>query len=733
MSCNVLVAIPRPFRTLLTYSAPDKVQAGCRVSVPLGHSQTTGLVTQVLTPSANAENTFTIKPIHKIIDSSPVVEEHLLTFLNWAATYYHHAPGEVTFAALPTALRGSKQLPEPEYWQAVQQQEATELLQRAKKQQQLYHWLQQQTQAQPTEAIRQQTGTGWRSCLNALLQKGLVIKREDSPQRNKTLLPPPSTMDLTPEQENCLTQCRAWFNAETLRPVYLHGVTGSGKTEIYLRLITDILKQGRQVLVLVPEIGLTPQLLQRFQAFFPQHTIVTQHSGLNDGQRMEAWLQTRNGQAHILIGTRSAIFTPFAELGLIVIDEEHDLSFKQQEGFRYHARDLATKRAQMLGIPILMGSATPALESLLNTDLERYHYTRLARRPGKSRPPSLEVQDVRGYQLQAGLSEQSLKAIRETLNREEQVMVFINRRGFAPVLLCPACGWQAQCPSCSSNMTFHTRGSRLICHHCGTDRHADSHCPDCQTRQLTTQGQGTERIELMLKQHFTQYDVIRIDRDSTSRKGSLQQHLDRVHSNVPMILVGTQMLAKGHDFPNLTLVIALDIDQALLSAEYHALERFGQLMTQVAGRAGRSSKPGQVILQTTQPEHPVLLTLLQHGYLAFARQLLEERKRWNYPPYGYQALIRSSAPELEPALDTLATIRSILLEQLEHSGDVSLLGPVPAPMEKRAGRYRAQLLLQSKTRQIRHHCLALLIQQEKNIPNKRGVRWSIDVDPVELF
>ncbi len=326
---------------------------------------------------------------------------------------------------------------------------------------------------------------------------------------------------------------------------------------------------------------------------------------------------------------------------------------------------------------MLLGSATPALESLHNADQGRYHYIRLNKRPGTTRPPELELQDVRGLQLQAGLSEQSLQALRQTLQRNEQAMVFINRRGFAPVLLCTACGWQAQCPSCSSNMTFHTRGSRLICHHCGTERLADQHCPDCHNSQLSTQGQGTERIELMLRQHF---------RDT-------QRQLETVHNTERLILVGTQMLAKGHDFPNLTLVVILDIDQALLSAEYHAQERFGQLLTQVAGRAGRSHKSGRVILQTTQPQHPALLTLLQHGYLPFAHQLLEERRRWQYPP---------------------------------------LMGPVPAPLEKRAGKYRAQLLIQAANRKTRYICLQQLTRQEKNFTVNRHVRWSIDIDPVEL-
>lgn len=686
--------------------------------------------TQPAPAEPSAAQAFTLKAITKIIDDTPLLTQHTLDFLCWAAAYYHHPLGEVVFAALPGLLRNKKALPRPEYWQAVPHATASERLKNAKKQQQLYHWLSAQGSPQSVEVISQQAGTGWRNCLNALQKKDLVTLQTTAPLRHRTLAAPASTLKLTQEQQQCLQQCQDWFHANPPRPVYLHGVTGSGKTEIYLRLIASVLERGAQALVMVPEIGLTPQLLQRFQTFFPAHRIVAQHSGLNDTQRLDAWLQMRNGQAHILLGTRSAVFTPFAELGLIVIDEEHDLSFKQQEGFRYHARDLAIKRAQMLGIPILLGSATPALESLLNTDLGRYQYTRLARRPGKSRPPTLEVQDVRGHELQAGLSQLSLQAIRETLAREEQAMVFINRRGFAPVLLCTACGWQAQCADCSSNMTFHTRGSRLICHHCGIDRQADQHCPHCRNQQLTTQGQGTERIELMLKQHFTTHEVIRIDRDSTRRKDSLQQQLERVHSNKPLILVGTQMLAKGHDFPNLTLVLTLDIDHALLSAEYHALERFGQLMTQVAGRAGRSQKPGRVILQSTQPQHPVLLTLLEYGYLAFARQLLVERERWAYPPYGYQALIRANSPEPGQALETLNLIRQLLLSQINGA---TLLGPVPAPMEKKAGRYRAQLLLQSKSRQLRHRCLSVLLQQKKNIPNKQRVRWSIDVDPVELF
>lgn len=735
MIYELLVAVPRPFRTLLTYSAKSLIAPGSRVLVPLGNTQTIGIVISSSLKKDSQQDepalplTYIIKHISRLIDHEPLLDNHLIDFLNWSCSYYHHPPGEVIFAALPTHLKGERQLPQPVYWKAIPHDDATKKLQRAQRQQEMYRWLLAVEKPVTPADIHQQFGQGWQGYLKGLTDKGLAATCDPAPIDKSDVGADTDLLQLTDEQTTCLQQCTEWSFEEKPQPILLHGVTGSGKTEIYLRLIKLIIQQGKQVLVLVPEIGLTPQLQQRFRQFFPHQNIVSMHSGLNDTERLDSWMQARNQQADIIIGTRSSVFIPCPRLGLIVIDEEHDLSFKQQEGFRYHGRDLAIKRAQMLNVPVIMGSATPAMESLHNADQGRYHYIRLNKRPGKARQPTMLVQDTRGYHLKAGLSEQTLQALRNTLERNEQAMVFINRRGFAPVLMCPSCGWQAQCPDCSSNMTFHTRGSRLICHHCGTDRIADSHCPDCRGQQLTTQGQGTERIELMLQQHFRDTDVLRIDRDSTSRKGELQRHLDIVHTTERLILVGTQMLAKGHDFPNLTLVIILDIDQALMSAEYHALERFGQLLTQVAGRAGRSNKSGQVILQTTQPGHPVLLTLLQQGYHPFARQILEERQRWKYPPFGYQALIRASAKDMDAALDTLTSIRSIMQEQ---SPDITLMGPIPAPMEKRAGKYRAQLLIQAENRQTRYNSLRQLTLQEKNTLNKRGVRWSIDIDPVEL-
>lgn len=729
MEARLLVAVPRPLRTLLTYTDSSSLQAplGCRVSVPLGHGHSIGLVLAQAEVVANTP--YQLKPIKALLDHEPLLDAHLLEFLQWAARYYHHAIGEVVFSAIPNALREGRALPEILTWQAIPTADAAAQLKRAKRQAELYQWLSQQTAPSSAHTIHTHYGEGWRPILAALVEKGLVQETR-SPNRiyRSSLGKLTPKLVLNEQQQTCLNQCKTWMQAANLQPILLQGVTGSGKTEIYLRLIEDCLARGQQALILVPEIGLTPQLVQRFSEHFPEQQISSLHSGLTDTERLQAWIDARSGQADIVIGTRSAVFTAFAHLGLIIIDEEHDTSFKQQEGFRYHGRDLAIKRAQMLNIPILLGTATPALETLQNADQGRYHYLRLEQRPGKARPPSLEVQDIRGQTLHSGLSKLSLQAIQRSLERNEQAMLFINRRGFAPMLLCPACGWLAHCPACSANMTYHARKNRIICHHCGADERAEAACPACQHPQLMTQGQGTERIELVLQQYFPETPVVRIDRDTTSRKGSLAHHLETVRNTERLLLVGTQMLAKGHDFPNLTLVVILDVDAALLSSEYHALERFGQLLTQVAGRSGRSDKAGHVILQTTQPQHPRLLTLLQTGYLAFARQLIEERKQWQFPPFSYQALIRAEAAEMEQALQFLEQLRSTIPIQT----GVGLMGPVPAPLEKRADRYRAQLLIQAETRQLRHICLNYLTSQEKNSSNQKSIRWSIDIDPVEL-
>lgn len=667
-----LVAVPRPLPTTLSYSVPPQLSpvVGGRVTVPLGRQQLTGVV-MALQDQPVAENTFALKAVTESLDETPLVDTSILALLEWAARYYHYPIGEVLFTALPVALRKAKP----------------------------------------------------------------INKRHTKPPKpvvvDKAAVDAAATLQLTAEQQHCLQTLQEWIQHEHKQPILLHGITGSGKTEIYLRLLEPLVNAGQQVLVIVPEIGLTPQLLMRFKQYFADTPMVCLHSGLTDGARFKAWLQAREGQARIIIGTRSAIFTPAPQLSLIVIDEEHDASLKQQEGFRYHARDLAIKRAQMLKIPIVLGTATPSLESLHNAQAGRYHYSCLKHRPGMVRVPNLQIQDSRPFELQAGLTPDSLQAIRQTLQRGEQVMIFLNRRGFAPTLYCPACGWQATCEHCSVNLTWHARRNRLMCHHCGAEQNTPVSCPQCHSTQITTYGQGTERLEMMLQSHFSEFPVIRFDRDATQPKGALEEKLEVVRSNAPLMLVGTQMLAKGHDFPNLTLVIILDIDHSLLSTDYRALERLGQLLVQVAGRAGRAEKPGQVILQTTQPEHPLIHQLIGHGYTAFAKQLLGYRQRWGYPPFGYHALIRASASSsMEKSLQWLEQISQLIANI--NTQDIQRLGPVPAPIEKRANRYRAQLLVGSHKRAALHQVLYKLHQQEKQLPGRAGIRWSIDVDPIEF-
>ena len=664
------IVVPRPFRTALTYLVPPdlKLQVGARVLVPLAKQQSIGLVLASNTINPEANTASNLKPLDEMLDANALVDAHLLQFLQWAAEYYHHPLGEVIFHALPANLRKPKPVSKR---------------------------LQPLLPAQPAAA----------SITNSY-----------------------STLNLSNEQAACLTQLQIWTTEH--KPILLHGITGSGKTEIYLRLMQPLIAQGKQVLMLVPEIGLTPQLLQRVSEFFVGISIVNLHSGLSDGERLKAWLQARNGSAQIIIGTRSAVFTPAPQLALIIIDEEHDASFKQQEGFHYHGRDLAIKRAAMLKIPLLLGTATPALETLQNVAAKRFHYAKLEQRPGSTRLPKLLLQDTRQLNIHAGLTPPSLQALEQTLARGEQAMVFLNRRGFAPTLHCPTCGWQASCPHCSVNLTYHARRHRLLCHHCGFEQVTPEHCPSCHNPSITTIGHGTERLEISLQQQFADYPVLRIDRDATQTKQALTDKLEQVYSNVPLILVGTQMLAKGHDFPNLTLVIILEIDQSLFSTDYRALERLGQLLIQVSGRAGRADKPGQVILQTSQPDNPFLHQLISQGYAPFAQHLLEARKRWHFPPFSYQALIRASHMQsMEKVMLWLEQVSQHITALGLNS--VHCLGPTPAVIEKRANRYRAQLLLSSPKRAPLHSALYHLTQQLP-VSGRSGMRWSIDIDPIDF-
>ena len=507
-------------------------------------------------------------------------------------------------------------------------------------------------------------------------------------------------------------------------------MTGSGKTEVYLQCIAGALAAGRQSLVLVPEIGLTPQLVERFRRRFPATGIALLHSGLTDVQRLEAWVRARDGRARIVIGTRSAVFAPLPQPGIIVIDEEHDSSLKQQEGFRYSARDIAVWRAHQLGIPVVLGSATPSLESMANARAGRYQRLTLPERAGAARPPSIHLVDLRKHVADDGLAAPLVQAITRHLAAGGQVLLYLNRRGYAPTLMCPACGYCLDCRRCDARMVLHRQEGRVTCHHCGATRPAPDRCPECDG-ELFAVGQGTERLEAALGAMFPEYRLVRIDRDTTRGRGDIQRLLAEVAAGEARILLGTQMLTKGHDFPGVTLVGIVDADQGLFGTDFRASEKLAQTFVQVAGRAGRGERPGEVYIQTLFPDHPLLQLLVREGYDRFAEAALAERQATGWPPFSYLAMLRAEAPSRAPALAFLASARAAG-ETLDIKG-VRLLGPAPAPMEKRAGRYRAQLLVETSTRPRLQQFLGAWRELIAGLPESGRTRWSLDVDPVELF
>ncbi len=514
------------------------------------------------------------------------------------------------------------------------------------------------------------------------------------------------------------------------RPFLLDGVTGSGKTEVYIRLIESVIATGGQALVVVPEIGLTPQLRERFTQRL-QGPVAVLHSALNASERERNWHRAALGEATLVLGTRSAVFVPLPRLGLILVDEEHDPSLKQQEGFRYSARDLAVRRAQLAGCPVVLGSATPSLETLRNARLDRYGWLRLPRRAGLAQPPTLALLDIRDQPLQAGLSSVLRAHMEAEIAAGHQVLLFLNRRGYAPVLTCHVCGWVGGCPCCDARLTLHLNPRKLWCHHCGWSCSVPSLCPDCQGGDLRMLGRGTERLEDDLRPLFPNVSIARIDRDSTRRKGELARLFGAVQRGEVQLLLGTQMLAKGHDFPGVTLVGILDLDQSLYASDFRAPERIAQLIVQVAGRAGRAERPGRVVLQTRHPEHPLLQSLLRDGYAGFAATALHERREAELPPFAHLALLRAEAPgETEPLafLREARLLAEGLIDTSAGSGSaprIHLLGPVPAPMERRAGRYRAQFLVQCGERPLLQRFLRAGARPCVDFPAQRDCagRW----------
>lgn len=722
---RVSVALPVPLYRCFDYTASERPQVGARVLVPFGRRQMVGVCIAVERYQQRADETFALKPIVEILDDASLWPKPLWAILEWAADYYQHPTGDVLQQAMPVLLRqgaAASYQTTTRYMPTVSgQQLALDELKRAPKQQQLLAALQQRPLL-----LRDLVAAEYSlSALKALQDKGLVDGIEHEPAaKDWRFQIGAEPLRLNAEQAIALAAIAAAPKPQTY---LLDGVTGSGKTEVYLQAMAQVLRQGKQVLVLVPEIGLTPQTLRRFQKRFAV-PIVMLHSALTDRERLDAWLDARNGSAAIIIGTRSAIFTPCEQLGMIIVDEEHDSSLKQHEGFRYHARDLAVVRGQHEHVPVILGSATPSFETLSNAQRQRYAWLRLQKRAGAAKPARHVVLDIKGLALQAGLSQPLLKLVEAELEQGNQVLLFLNRRGFAPALLCHECGWLAECKRCSAHYTVHQGRGQLICHHCGSEQRIPAQCHDCGSTQLIGRGVGTEQLEQVLAERFPDYPVLRIDRDSTRRKGALSAHLEAAAENRYPILVGTQMLAKGHHFPDVTLVALLDVDGALYSSDFRAAERLGQLFTQVAGRAGRASKPGTVVLQTHHPEHELIQDLVNNGYSHFARTALQERQAVQLPPYSQLALFRAEATQVELVQQALQAIARLIPER----PDILLLGPLPAALERRAGKYRWQLWLQCDTRALRSQLLRHILPQLEDLPELRRVRWSLDVDPQDV-
>ena len=727
----VHVALPVPLARTFDYLLPPGMQpvAGARVGVPWGRQHAIGIVTGCSDTSELPLDK--LKPIDSVIDAESLFSPSLWRILRWASDYYHYPIGEVLFHALPILLRQGKPAEAAPLWQwfATEEGRATppESLKRAPKQQQVLAALLQRPVYRHQVSQLELT----ESALQALRAKGLIDLRAqvaDTHDWRPNFAVLGERLRLNTEQATAVGAIRS--EDEQFAAWLLAGVTGSGKTEVYLSVLENVLAKGRQALVLVPEIGLTPQTIARFRERFNAPVEVL-HSGLNDSERLSAWLKAKNGEAAIVIGTRSSLFTPFKNLGVIVIDEEHDSSYKQQEGWRYHARDLAVYRAHSEQIPIILGSATPALETLHNVRQRKYHMLRLTRRAGNARPAIQHVLDLKGQQVQAGLAPALISRMRQHLQAGNQVILFLNRRGFAPALLCHDCGWIAECPRCDHYYTFHQAQRHLRCHHCDSQRPVPRQCPSCGSTHIVPVGLGTEQLEQALAPFFPDVPISRIDRDTTSRKGALEQQLAEVHRGGARILIGTQMLAKGHHFPDVTLVALLDVDGALFSADFRSAERFAQLYTQVAGRAGRAGKQGEVVLQTHHPEHPLLQTLLHKGYDAFADQALAERQTMQLPPWTSHVIIRAEDHNNQQAPLFLQQLRNLLQASPLVDNQLWILGPVPALAPKRGGRFRWQLLLQHPSRirlqQIVSGTLALI----NTLPEARKVKWVLDVDPIE--
>ncbi|WP_201596113.1 primosomal protein N' [Psychrobacter vallis] len=761
----VQVALPVPLYRVFDYSLPADMstlpnatstqvpQIGSRVEVSFGRQTLIGIVVSHIAKTDSGVPINKLKPINQCLDAEPILDASMLKMANWLARYYHYPLGDVLAVMLPSLVRQGKPLDLLiTHWRILPHITNDDFRANAKKQKQQFDMLKLHGTRGASEDVLLLEGMQ-RSFLKTLEDKGLIERYIEPKQAPSSVKLAKMPLDLNTEQQLAVDMILAAHKSQRYTGFLLNGITGSGKTEVYLQAMQAVLEAGKQVLILVPEIGLTPQTRARFASRFAAH-IVLLHSGMNNTHRLQGWQDCRTGHAQIIIGTRSAVLYPFADLGLIVVDEAHDGSYKQQDTLRYHAADVALYRGLQANIPVVLGTATPSLEHLKLVDDGKLIECQLLTRPGNAEPATMQLIDARlqtthqqttddGTRYDTGLTDKLIGAIRQTLEAGDQVLIFLNRRGYAPVLLCEACGWQADCPRCDAHLTVHynsqaqhshyASNAYLKCHHCDWQAYIPTVCPDCGSQNLDAKGMGTTRLSENLHAIFANpqtskelYPIIQIDRDTTRRKDSWENIYQRINEGKPAILVGTQMVAKGHHFPNVTLVCLPNADRGFLSADFRSPEHTAQLMIQVAGRAGRGDKAGRVLIQTLQPDNELLLKLVKDGYLSFARELLQERKLMGLPPHSYAALIRCEGKTL--AATTQALKDAIAILPTAHH--LAVLGPIDAPMSKKNSRYHVQLLLLAKDRRQLHHILSQWWQPILALPSAKYLKLTLDIDPV---
>ena len=729
----VRVAIPIPLRRSFEYklakSHPIEIRVGMRVEVPFSGRSKIGIIIGINDTSEYDPKK--IKLLNRVIDESPIVDPNLLELANWMTNYYHAPPGEVWQTILPTALMKGKpcQLKRMSLWRITDEgKKAFEkklIPQNAVKQKQAIQLLSDNpsgiahdnlsTYDLSLATLKSLAGKGW-------AERDYRSKLQD--QRPLTVNQP-ENITLNSEQQQAIN--RVCNKLNEFRTWLLFGVTASGKTEVYLRIIEQVIQQGKQALILVPEIGLTPQTVSRFQTRF-NTPIETLHSGISEQQRLQTWLKARSGDAKIIIGTRSALFVPLKHPGIIIIDEEHDSSFKQQQGLRYSARDIAMVRGRIENIPVLLGSASPSIESLMNVKKNKISKLNLTQKALTAKSLSYKVIDLKKQPMKSGLSFALIDSIKHHLKKQGQVLLFLNRRGYSPVLLCHNCGWSSQCKRCDTHFTYHNQNHHLQCHHCGSNRRAPIKCPDCLTDEIIPVGLGTERLEESIRTLFPNAKVRRIDRDTTRKKSAMKDFVDEIKSGEVDILIGTQMLAKGHHFPDVSLVGLVDMDGALYSSDFRAPEYAAQLITQVSGRAGRTDKAGEVLIQTHHADHPMLQQLIHSGYETFATSTINERIHAQLPPHTFSALFQAEATYQGRAKTFLQDVKELLKNI--NSSRVELLGPVPAFYTKKAGKFRYQLYLETSNRLDLHQLLDASLSSVENLKSASQVRWRMEVDPI---